>query len=814
MFLGNLLRDLEYALRQLRKNPGFTTLAVGTLALGIGANLTILSWIDSTLFNPIPGVNHTGNMITIQRGSRSEHPTPPFSYPDYVDIRSGTTALAGLIGYHDDYLSITGSGQPERIYGALASSNYFEVLGVEPMLGHTLADTAGFEQAGVAEVVLNYDLWKDRFGSDPAIIGKTIQLNLHPYTIVGVAPKGFHGCKSGLHTDVWIPLGMDSQVWGSDRIVYRNTAWLNVLGVLKPGVNRTQAENELNLLMQRVADRYPESHRDDNRLSLDPLWRSPFGANVYLAGTLPILLALAAVLLLLACANVTNLLLLRSVSRRRECAIRLSLGASRWTVARQFMVENLAIALAGGAVALAITFWTSRLLGAFLPGMSLPLDIHGNVDAGVVATSMLIAVLTAVASGLVPALRASAISPVSVLKDEALSTTGGLNKSRLASGLVVAQIALSLTLLSCAALFVRSLQKGRNMDPGFDASHVLLATYDMNPLGYTSSRGIEFDRQLLARIRSLPGVQAVTLADFSPLSFSIHSEDVMPEGYVPRPHESVEVDRGVVGPGYLKTLRTPLLAGRDFTGADDVNAPRVVIVNQALVDRYWPGRNAIGMHVQVNGRVCTVVGIATNGKYRRLVYEPAPLILLPLLQRHSDEVTVHVRVSGDPMAFAPILDRTVHDLNADLPLYGVRPLTANLEIGNVFERIAATFASGFGLLALALSAVGTYGVISYTTRQRTHEIGIRIALGAGRGVVFSQIIGQGLKLTLIGLAVGLVVSVYFARLLHGILFGVGHTDWAIFALVPVVLLLVSIAACCWPARRAASIEPMQALRTE
>jgi predicted permease len=769
MRLRDCVRDLEYALRQLRKNPGFALLAVGTLALGIAANLTILSWINATLLDPIPGVAHTGNMITIQRGVRSEHASPPFSYADYVDLRDGTTALSGLTGYHDDYMSITGEGTPERIYGALVSSNYFEVLGVRPLLGQSFMSTVPNERAGAPLAVLNYDLWQNRFGGDPAIVGKTIQINLHPYTITGVAPRGFHGCKSGLRADIWIPLGMDRLVWDDTRINNRSQSWLNVLGVLRPGVNQLQAENELNLRMQRIAEQYPDDHRGNNRLSLDPLWRSPFGANVYLAGTLPILLALAVALLVLACANVANLLLVRSVARRRECAIRLAMGASRWTLVRQFMVENLMIAMAGGMIALTITFWTARTLKIFLPSATLPIAIDGQVDAGVVVAAFAAALLTACVSGVVPALRASALSPQTILKDEALNTSGGLHKSRLASGLVVTQVALSLTLLTCAGLFVRSLAKAQTMDPGFDADHVLLATFDLDPMGYTDSRGTVFDRQLLERVKALPGVESATLADFSPLSFSIHSEGIMPEGYVPQAHESVEVDRGVVGPDYLKTLRTPLLAGRDFTGADDNPQERVAIVNQALVDRYWPGQRALGKHIRDNNLEYTVVGVTANAKYRRLVNEPAPLILIPLLERYEDELTLHVRVNGDPMAYAPAIDQAVHDLNADLPLYNVRTLKSNMQIGNVFERIAAIFAGSFGLLALALAAVGIYGVIAYTTRQRTHEIGIRMALGAGRNDVFAQVLMQALKLTLAGLGAGLAASLLFTRFLRGML---------------------------------------------
>ncbi len=814
MLLRNGLQDLRYALRQLRRSPGFAMTAVLTLALGIGANSTILSWISSTLLNPIPGVTQTGNMITIQRGERSEHATPPLSYPDYVDLRNNAKSFSGMIAYHDDFMSITGSGKPERIYGALATADYFEVLGVRPVLGRTLLASQANEHAGLAEAVLGYGLWQTYFAGDPGIVGKTIEINLHPYTIVGVAPQGFQGAKSGLRSEIWIPLGMDRAVWGSNRIDERGQSWLNVLGVLRPGVDHRQAEKELNLLMQRIADRYPDQHLGNNVISTDPLWRSPFGANVYLAGTLPILLALSAVLLLLACANVTNLLLVRSVGRQREFAIRLSMGASRWALVRQLLIENLLLALAGGMVALTSTYWTARTVAAFLHPTSLPLAISGTVDRRVTLATILVAIFTAGISGIVPAMRASGLSPMSVLKDESLNASGGLNKSRLASGLVVAQVALSLLLLACAGLFVRSLEMAQKSDLGFDSSNVLLATIDLEPMGYSRDAGIEFERQIIARVRQLPGVQSATMADFSPLSFTIHSDGFMPEGYVPRVHESIEADRGVVGADYLKTLRTPLLAGRDFNDQDTAASQSVVIVNQALVNRYWPGQNAIGKRIQVSGKWKTVVGVAANGKYRRLINDPAPLVLVPLTQRYESEVILHVRSARDPQALAFAVEQSIHGLNANLPVFNVTTLKANMRIGNVFERIAVSFAGSFGILALVLAAIGIYGVVAYTARQRTHEIGIRIALGAGKMAIFRQVLEQGLKLTLVGLTVGVVTSLFLTRFLRSMLFGIGATDVLTFVTVSAVLCLVALVACYLPARRAASVDPMQALRTE
>jgi predicted permease len=816
VWFDNLLHDIKFAIRQLIKNPSFTSGAIATLGLGIAANSTIFSWINATLLDPIPGIAHTNDMITIMRGERSDHPTPPFSYLDFADLRDSARSFAGLLAYHDDYMAITESAKPERIYGAVVTSNYFEVLGVHTLLGRSLGPTAPVERLGVAEAVIGYGLWQGHFGADPSIIGKVVHINLHPYTIVGVAPEGFQGCKSGLRSDLWIPIGMDPQISGGNRIKNRDTLWLNVLGKLQPGVDHRRAEDELNSLMQRLVERFPDAHKGPNMISSDPLWRSPFGVNVYLSGTLPMLFALAVVLLLLACANLANLLLLRSGARRREFAIRLSIGATRWRLVHQLMVENALIALAGGGLALLLTKWTAHGLSAFLPPTSLPLTLDGRVDRTVVVATIVISLLMAAMSGVLPALRASrlAVAPLSALKDEALSTSGGIHKSRLAGGLVVGQIALSMLLLVCAGLLVSSQQKAQESHPGFDPSHVFLATFDLQPMGYSVAQGIEFDQQLLARLKSLPGVESVTLGDFSPLNYTIRTDFIQPEGYVPGKNESMEVDRGVAGPEYLRTVRTALLEGRDFTDRDNASTAPVSIINKALADRYWPGQDAIGKRLKVSRQWTTVVGVAANGKYRRLVYDTAPLVLLPMLQSYRTDQIVYVRVAGDPLACASAVERTVHGLNSDLPLFNKTTLAANMRMGNAFERIAAALSGSFGLVALILAAIGVYGVVAYATKQRTHEIGIRMALGAGKRDIFRQVLGRGLHFAGLGLVLGLVISFALTPYLRGMLYGVGTPDWLTFVMVAIVLCVATLIACLVPARRAASIDPIRALRTE
>ena len=812
-----MIHDIRYAFRMLAKTPGFTLVAVLTLALGIAANSTIFSWISSTLLNPIPGVPHTSDLVTVNRGERSDHPSPPFSYLDLRDLQDRSRSFSGLLGYHDDYMSLTGAGKPERIYGALTTANYFDVLGLRPIIGRGFLPEEERLRTGAAVALISYSVWENHFARDPLVVGKTLQINRHPYTIIGVTPREFQGCKTGLRTDIWIPLTMDRPVWGSNRPEDRSNFWLNVLGRLRPGITDRQAQVELNLLMQEIAEHFPDEHRDSpNQITLDPLWRSPFGINVYLYKTLPMLLGLAAVLLLLACANVANLLLVRSVARRREIAIRLALGASRGQLIRQLLVESLMLSMAGGVVAVLITIWTAHSLGALFPPSTLPLSHNARLDQRVLLATTAISILAALVFGILPALRSSNMPVQAVLKEEASSASLAFHKSRLSSSLVVAQIALSLVLLVCAGLFTRSLQKAQQSDPGFDAEHVLLASYELAPAGYTRDSGIAFNRQVLVKLAALPGVETVTLADFSPLSFSIHSEYFQLEGYVPQPHESMEISDALVGPNYFHALRTTLISGRDFTEQDARESQPVAIVNQVLADRYWPGQNVIGKQIFDGDQRFTVVGLARNAKYRLLTYAPEPVIYMPLFQtyRATQDTTIHLRVLGDPKAFGLSVEQAVHELNPELPVFNVNPLKVTMKLGTILERVAAVFAGSFGFLAMLLAAVGIYGVVAYTTRQRTREIGIRMALGAQKGQIYQLVLKQAFVLTLAGLVIGTAVSLVLTSLLRNQLYGVSSADAFTFAAVALLLSAVSLLACHIPAHRATKIEPNVALRCE
>ncbi len=812
--MNGLLQDLRYAFRQLRKNPGFAVVAVITLALGIAANSTIFTWINATILDPIPGAAHTNEMVSIMRGARNDSPVPPFSYLDYADLRAQNKSFSGLLAYHDNEMSLTESGRPQRIYGAVVSANYFDVLGVRPVFGRTFAPEEEQPQGSAPVIVISYGLWQSQFGGDPSVIGKTLEINRHPYAVIGVAPRSFVGAKTALKCDVWTPLTAENlrNLWDYSQIPHRDDNFLQLIGRLKPGVSAATAEREMEVLMQQIVQQYPDQHKGLNTISFDPLWRSPFGANVYFAKTLPILLAFAALVLLLACANVANLLLVRSIARRREMAVRLAIGSSRWHLIRQSLAESLLLSLASGLVAIILTMFTAGSMRSFMPTSIIPISLSAHVDGTVLLATLLFSLIACLVSGILPALRTSRLAPVTVIKEE--SGSGGISKGRLARGLVVAQIALSSLLLVSAGLFVRTLQNAETIYPGFDPNNTLLANYELQPMGYDADKGTEFHRQLLTKIEAIPGVESATLTDWVPLAFNRRSQPFTAEGYVPQVRETMESRRAVVGPNYFRVMRTPLIAGRDFTEQDTRDSQPVAIVSQAFAARYWPEQNAVGKRLETYGRWYTVVGVARDSKHFSLNEAPEPIFYMPLLQVYRPNVIVQVRTWGDPLALAPQVERAVHELNGNLPVFGVTTMKSSIRLSTTFDRIAGTFVGAFGLVSLLLASIGLYGVVAYTTRQRTREIGIRMAIGARQEDVFRMVLRQGLQLTAIGLAIGLVMALSLTRLLQSMLLGVDASDRLTFAVVGVILTSVGLAACYLPARSAMRVEPTKALRYE
>ena len=815
--MNSLWRDLRYSLRVMAKAPGFATLAVLTLALGIGANTTIFSWINSTLLNPVPGLSKPNEVVSLTLSKPGDNPFP-FTYPDLEAMRDGQQSFTGIAACAFAQMSLTGTRKPERIWGMVASANYFDVLGVRPALGRGFLPEEDAKPGGAPVAVIGYRLWQTHFGANPDIVGQTIQINQHPYTIVGVTPAAFQGSQTGVRTDVWVPIMMQAQVNAQGDLLHdHHYFWLLGFGRLKPGVTLAQAQEEMTLGLNREVKNYPDEHKGHDSVTVYPLWRNPFGLNYFLATLLPILMCIAGLVLLLACANVANLMLVRSVGRRREIAIRISLGGSRWRLVRQLLVESLMLALAGGVVALLITFWTQGTLMKFMPVTEdLPLALNITADRTVLLATLVISILTGVIFGILPALRASAVAPFAVLKEETGTVSGGLRKARLASGLVVAQISLSLLLLICAGLFIRSFRSAQQMYPGFNPHHVLIASYDLFPAGYSETTGMEFDRQLVAKLEALPGVQSVSLSTRVPLGFGGGSTSVKPEGYVSPAKESMETQMAIVTPNFLRTMQIPLVKGRDLTLQDTKNSQRAVIVSEAFANRYWPNQEALGkkLNSDLTHEWFTVVGVARDCKVTGLNEKPTPFLYLPLYQVYRADMIINARVSGDPLTYGKTVENAVHELNPDVVVFDITTLELRDQFSSFGQRVAGTFVGAFGLLALILAAVGIYGVTAYTTRQRTREIGIRVTLGATKQDVLYLVLARGVQLMLIGVAIGVVLSWVLTRFLSGLLLGVSSTDAMTFSSVAILLCAVALFACLIPAIWAMRVDPVVALRYE
>jgi predicted permease len=809
-WLEQLGRDVRYAFRQLRKSPGFTITAMAMLAVAICANSTVFSWIDGTMLRPIPGARDTGDLVSLQRGERNFSPTPPFSYLDYRDLREQNHTLTGMLAYHNDWIALTGGAQPERVYIANVSANFFDVLGIKPVLGRFFLPEEETRPDAVPSVVLGYSLWKTRYAADPAIVGKSIEIARHPVTVIGIAPEGFVGAAPGLRDDLWValdPLGND--VW---RMTHRDSVWLILIGRLRPGVNRGQAAQDLDTQMHHIVVAYPDQHLGDNRITLDPMWRSPFGVNGLMAATLPILLAFAALVLLLTCANVATLTLVRFVSRRRELAIRQSLGANRVQLVRQMVMEGAVLSIAAGAVALILTSWTSKTFAWFFPANSNPLVLNGSMDHKVIIGIAVASLLAGMLCGALPAWRSSHAPAAEVLKAESASISGGSRNRKLLSGLVVAQIALSLPLLLCSGLFLRTLRNLAGANPGFEQDHVLTASVGLNIAGYGNDEARMIHHKILDRVSALPGVEVASLTDWIPMTLIQKRSDAYPEGYVPHPHESLLVENAEVGPRYFESLHIPILEGREFTLNDDEKAPRVLIVDQTAARRYWPGQDPLGKRLRVGGGIFMVVGVARNSTHTFVNETPEPMVYMSYFQRPGYETMVQVKTEGNPVDLEPAVEQAIHGIDERLPVFDVRPMRESTQMASTFAVLQSTLAGIFALIGLVLAATGIYGVVAYRTQMRTHEIGIRMALGASRVNVLRLVLMQGVWLTGIGLAIGLAFALGLTRLIARLLYGIGASDPLTMISVVMLLGAMSLLACYFPAHRAMRRNPVTAIR--
>jgi predicted permease len=714
-------------------------------------------------------------------------------------------------------MNLSQDDRAERVWGLLVSANYFDALQVRPILGRAFSpedDRAPLEQP---VAVISHGFWKRRFAGDAQVVGKPITLNGHTFTVVGVAPEDFRGTYLALTFDVYVPMMMQQWILpGANRLTDRHNHWLDSVAKLKPGVTREQAESNLNVIFQQLNKDFPDT-TDAEGMRLYPMWRTPYGGIPVVAPVLLTLSAVVAVVLLIACANVANLLLARSSARRKEIAVRLSLGAGRWRLVRQLLTESVLLALLGGAAGLLMAAWSWEVLGSFVPPVKFPLAGEQGLDIRVLLFTFLVSIATGLVFGLAPALDASRADVVTTLKDETGAVAGGRGKVRLRHVLVVAQVSLSLVLLVSAALLIRSLQRAYAVEPGFNPRGVLLVGYGLFPSGYTKATGPSLHRQILERVAALPGVKSASLARRIPLGLGgsgSSSTTVELEGYVPAPDETVLVFYNNVGPGYFHTMQIPIVQGREFTFQDESSAPTVAVVNEALADRYWPGRDPIGRSIRMGDSSLTVIGVVRNSKFRNLKEEPRPFMYLSLLQFYRPDVSVHARTSGDPVSLSAAVRSAIQSLDPNLPILTTLTLEEHITGATFQQRMGSSLLGAFGGVAMLMAAIGLYGVMAFGVAQRTREIGIRLALGAQRSDVLRLVVGTGARLVGVGIAVGLGVALLVTRFLSDLLFDVASYDPVVFSSVVVLLGATSLLASYLPARRASRVDPMVALRYE
>jgi len=813
--VSSFWQDVRFSFRMLGRSRAFTLTSVLILGLGIGANATIFSWLNTVLITLLPGVDRAQELVALMPVSpMRDHTT--LSYPDYVDFRDRTKTLEGLVVSDDITVNLAVDGEPERVWGQLVSGNFFDVLHVKAVLGRTFLPEEDRERNARPVVVISHSLFTRRFGADPEVVGRDIPLNGRPYTVVGVVPPGFQGSEVGLAYHLWVPMMMQESVLpGANRLDARGNSWLDALGRLKPGVGIEDARAELDTIAKQMA---AERGDDDQRRGARVTWlaQSPRGAPSVLRPILLALLGLTAVVLLIACANVANLLLARAAGRRKEIAVRLALGASRGKILRQLLTESAMLATLGGAAGIAVAYFASGLLRELAPPTEFPIGLALGVDARVLAFTMALALASAVVFGLAPALSTIRASVVTPLKEEAAGVAGGGRKAWLRSALVLAQVALSLVLLVAAGLFLRSLKNARAFSPGFDPKGVLIASLDLFPSGYTSPKGRAFYRELLPRLRALPGVESVSLARRVPLGLGGSSSSTIEvEGFVAPKDDPAWTYINNVGPDYFRTIGITLLRGREFTDADDAQSPPLAIINEAMARSYWAEGDALGKRFSFGDPTSfTVVGIVADSKYRSLDERPAPFTYLPVLQYFRPDVRIHVRTASESLAMAASVEREVHALDPGLPVFDVRLLEEHIGAAFFQQRMAGSLLSVMGALTLLLAAVGLYGVVAYVVSQRTREIGIRMALGAAAEDIWTLVVRQGMWLVGVGLILGIGAAAGVSHLLRSLLFGTGPMDPLTYAGVVVLLAGVAFVACYVPARRATRVDPVSALRYE
>ena len=819
--MTTLWQDLRYGLRVLRKSPGFTAVAVLTLGLGVGVNTAIFSGVSAFLLRPLGGVRDPGSVAALFEAT-DESAFRDFSYPDYVDYRGQTASFEGLAGHEMVQAAVGEAGQAEVVWGQFVTANLFDVLGVRMLLGRGFLPEEEGPGAPPA-VVLGHHLWRERFGADPGVVGRAVQLNGRPFTVVGVAPEEFTGAKWALRMDFFAPVSAYEQVKGwrgwHER---RDSHWLSVVGRLKGGVTLDEAAAEMSTIARRLEQDHPAERPKGARVNVVTEQESRFQdmAGVARLGS-GMALAVVALVLLIACANVANLQLARGVARRREIGIRLALGARRGRVVRQLLTESLLLAAAGGAFGLLLSYWLTDLMTAFFPALPYSVAFSVAPDRRALLFTLAVTALTGLAFGLAPALHSSKPDIVPVLKGEGARGPARARRLTTRNALVVSQVALSLVVLVCAGLFVKSFRNARHIDLGFAPDGVVTAAVDPGLFGYTKEQGREFYRRLVERVGAVPGVERAGAAYLLPLGDSSTSWGAIrpAEQPAPPPGEGLSAHVNIVTPGYFDALQIPLVAGRDFDSRDLPGAAvEAAVVNQTMAARLWPGQDPLGRRFKVgrdeDATTFEVVGVARDGKYRTLGERPRPFLYVSNAQTYQSGMRLVVRAGGDPLSHVGALREAAREVDPRVPLYDVKTMREHLSWALWAPNMAASLATAFGLLALVLAATGLYSLLAYTVSQRTHEIGVRMALGAQRRDILRLVARQGLALALIGVALGLLGALLSARLVASLLFGVGPGDAAVYAATSLGLAAVALAACLVPARRATKVDPVVALRYE
>jgi predicted permease len=816
LWLEHLAMDLRIGQRMLRRSPGFSLLAVLCLTLGIGANAAVFSWVEGILFRPYPAVSHQEKLMALSGTARGETGATALSWPDYLDLQRNCMSFDAFFVSKIMGTTLSIGDRAERTIGSIVSANYFDAIGVHPILGRGFAPGEDVGRDAHPVTVISYQLWQGRFKGDPDIIGKTQRLNGVVHTIIGVAPEGFYGTFVGWAMQFWVPASMeDIFESGGYKLEDRGARWIEAYVRLKPGITSQQAQQEISAVGSRLEKDYPLTDRGRSA-RLWPLWATPFNNAGTLLPTLGIMLVVVICVLLIACANVGNLLLVRSFARRHEMTVRAAIGAGRGRLLKQLLTEGLILSVLAACGALIVAHWCRHALALLFPARAgVSMYLPGNLDWRVLALTAGVCLLSTLLLGLVPAVQTSKVDLAGALKSEMGGVVGGHGKSWARSGLVVLQVSLSFVLLVGTGLLIQSLRKIRTTSPGFTTHRVLNTAVDLVSAGYDVPQAMTFQDELLDRVLALPGVESAAFARATPLGYGSYSESpIAVDGYYVLPEEEPTVMFNEVGPAYFATMGIPIVAGREFARSDDEKGALVAIVNETMTSQFWKGKNPIGERVQVKGRWMTVVGVAKDSKYQSMREQPKPFFYVPRRQNFSVGGSLNIRTPLSPETMASALAREAQSLDGNLALYEVITLQEQVDRSTSAQKVAVTLLAVLGGLALLLAAIGLYGVMSYAVSQSARELGLRMALGARASDLWRLVLSQGLALTAGGVILGAAAALGLTRLLGTYLFQVSPRDPLAFGSASAVMLAIALAACFLPAWRATRTDPMRVLREE